>query len=180
MTKETSESPLSGLNFASVKIPSTAWVAPSADVFGNVVLGEQTIVLFQAVLRGDTELIEIGAGSNVQDACILHADPGLPCRIGKNCTLGHRALVHGATVEDDCLIGIGAIVLNGARIGRGSLIAAGALIPEGTVIPPNSVVMGVPGKVVRETTELDRDRIAHAARHYQGCIASYQQRFAPQ
>lgn len=165
------------LNFSSIKIPSTSWVAPSANVFAAVELGERTIILFQVVLRGDTELIEIGAGTNIQDACVLHADPGFPCRIGKNCTLGHRALVHGAAVEDNCLIGIGAIVLNGARIGRGSLIAAGTLIPEGVTIPPNSVVMGVPGKVIRETTETDKSRITHAALHYQGCILSYQREF---
>lgn len=178
MTTKMPKNANSGLNFASVKIPSTSWVAPSADIFGQVNLAERTIVLFQAVLRGDTELIEIGEGTNIQDSCVLHADLGLPCRIGKNCTLGHRALLHGATIEDNCLIGIGAIVLNGAKIGQGSLIAAGALIPEGTVIPPHSVVMGMPGKVIRETTERDKSRIEHAARHYQECIPSYQREFA--
>lgn len=127
-----------------------------------------------AVLRGDTEEITIGAESNIQDGCVLHADPNFPCRIGNRCSLGHRAVVHGAIVEDDCLIGIGAIVLNGAVIGRGSLIAAGALIPEGVQVPPESVVMGVPGKVVRRTTQADLARIQHAAQHYRHSIAAYQ------
>lgn len=159
---------------SAVRPPQNSWIAPSAIVIGRVRLAEHCIVLPTAVIRGDTEEIHIGEGSNVQDGCILHADPQFPCRIGRRCSLGHRAIIHGATVEDDCLIGIGAIVLNGAVIGQGSLIAAGTLIPEGKQIPPGSVVMGVPGKVVRQTTEADQARIRHAAEHYRNSIAAYQ------
>ena len=143
-------------------------------VIGRVRLGEHCIVLPTAVIRGDTEEIQIGEGSNIQDGCILHADPDFPCRIGTRCSLGHRAVVHGATVEDDCLIGIGEIVLNGSVIGAGSLIAAGTLIPEGKRIPPGSVVMGVPGKVIRQTTDADLARIHHAASHYRNSIEAFQ------
>ncbi len=127
---------------------ASAWIAPTATVVGNVHLGEQSSVWFGAVVRGDCESVTIGPRTNVQDLACLHADPGLPCVVGANVTIGHAAIVHGATVEDDCLIGIRATVLNGARVGRGSLIGAAALVTENAVIPPNSLVLGVPGKVV--------------------------------
>ena len=135
---------------------------------GQVRLGARASVWFGAVIRGDTEAIEVGADTNVQDLAILHADPGKPCRLGERVTVGHAAVVHGATVEDDCLIGIRAVVLNGAHVGAGSLVAAGAVIPEGMVVPAGSVVMGVPGKIVRQTTEADRARMTHAWKHYAG------------
>lgn len=147
-------------------IASDAWIAPTATVCGKVRIGERSSVWFSAVIRGDCEWIELGNDVNVQDGAILHADAGIPCRLGDRVSLGHGAIVHGAIVESDCMIGIRATVLNRAVIGSGSLIAAGALIPEGMVVPPGSLVMGVPGKIVREVTERDTARIAHAWQHY--------------
>lgn len=125
------------------------WIAPNAIVLGKVRLGEDASVWFGAVLRGDTELIAIGERSNVQDLCVIHTDSGYPATIGRDCTIGHRAILHGCTIGDNSLIGMGAIVLNGARIGKNCLIGAGALIPERMEIPDNSMVLGMPGKVKR-------------------------------
>lgn len=144
----------------------SAWIAPTATVVGNVHLGEQSSVWFGAVIRGDCEPVTIGPRTNVQDLACLHADPGLPCVVGANVTIGHAAIVHGAIVEDDVLIGIRATILNGARIGKGSLIGAAALVTENAVIPPNSLVLGVPGKVVRQLTEADTERIRRGSQHY--------------
>ena len=150
----------------SQSIHDSVFVAPGAVVLGNVAIGEQSSVWFGSVIRGDTEQITIGNRTNVQDLSVIHADPGLPCTIGDGVTLGHGAIVHGATVENDVMIGIRATVLNGATIGNGSIVAAGALVTEGTQIPPDSLVMGVPGKVVRTVSDAQRERIRHAAAHY--------------
>ena len=131
------------------KIAESAWVAPSADLVGRVVLAEEANIWFGAVLRGDNEEISIGRGSNVQENSVLHTDMGYPLTIGENCTIGHKAMLHGCTIGDGSLIGMGATVLNGAVIGKGCLIGACALITEGKVIPDGSLVMGAPGKVVR-------------------------------
>lgn len=152
---------------------ASAWIAPTATVVGNVHLGEQSSVWFGAVIRGDCESVSIGPRTNVQDLACLHADPGLPCVVGANVTIGHAAIVHGATVEDDCLIGIRATVLNGARIGHGSLIGASALVTENAVIPPNSLVLGVPGKVVRQLTPDDIQRIRRGSQHYVDAAAAF-------
>jgi carbonic anhydrase/acetyltransferase-like protein (isoleucine patch superfamily) len=125
------------------------WIAPTATVIGDVRLGEAASVWFGAVLRGDNELIAIGAGSNVQDLCMIHTDPGFQATIGAGCTIGHRAILHGCTIGDNTLVGMGAIVLNGAMIGRNCLIGASALIPEKKQIPDNSLVLGSPGRIVR-------------------------------
>jgi carbonic anhydrase/acetyltransferase-like protein (isoleucine patch superfamily) len=159
--------------FCGDQIDASVFIAPGAVVLGDVVIGAGSSIWFNDVVRGDTETIRIGRGSNIQDLCVLHADAGVPCNIGDSVTLGHGAIVHGATIEDDCLIGMRAVVLNGAVIGTGSLIAVGAVITEGTRIPPGSVVMGVPGKIVRQVTEKDRERIAHAARHYVDASRQY-------
>jgi carbonic anhydrase/acetyltransferase-like protein (isoleucine patch superfamily) len=143
------------------------WVAPGAVVVGNVEFHDNSSVWFNAVIRGDNERITIGEGSNVQDGCVLHTDPGFPLTIGKNCTIGHMVMLHGCTIGDNSLVGIGAIVLNGAKIGKGCLIGAGALIPEGKEIPDGSLVMGTPGKVVRELNEADQARLAQGAQNYQ-------------
>jgi carbonic anhydrase/acetyltransferase-like protein (isoleucine patch superfamily) len=127
-------------------------------------------VLFHAVIRGDTAPIRIGAGTNIQEAAILHADPGFPCTLGDGVSVAHRAVVHGATVGDGSLIGIGAIVLNGAVIGRECLIGAGAVVPEGAVLPDRSVALGVPAKIRRECTPEDLARVRHAANHYASAI----------
>jgi carbonic anhydrase/acetyltransferase-like protein (isoleucine patch superfamily) len=131
-----------------------------------VTLGAGASVWPKAVIRADSAPIIIGESSNVQDGVVIHVDPGLPCTIGARVAIGHRAIVHGATVEDDCLIAMGAIVLNHVVVGRGSLIGAGAVCREGMVIPPNSLVLGVPGRVVRATDETLRERTAHAVAAY--------------
>ncbi|HEU6453134.1 MAG TPA: gamma carbonic anhydrase family protein [Gemmatimonadaceae bacterium] len=148
------------------EIDPTAFVHDEAIVIGRVHLGARASVWPTAVLRADSEVVRVGAESNVQDGAVLHADPGFPAIVGDRVAIGHRAIVHGATVEDDCLIGMGAIVLNGARVGRGSLIGAGAVCKEGMEIPPDSVVLGVPARVVRETTPEMRERIAKTVRAY--------------
>ena len=140
-----------------VTVPANGrfWVADNAVLTGSVVLEEDASVWFGTVARGDNEPIVIGARSNVQDGCVLHADPGFPLTIGSDATIGHRAVLHGCTVGRGTLIGMGAIVLNGATIGEECLVGAGALIPEGKLIPPRSVVLGAPGKLVRPVTEKD-------------------------
>jgi carbonic anhydrase/acetyltransferase-like protein (isoleucine patch superfamily) len=142
------------------------WIAPTAAVIGNVKLARNASVWWQAVLRGDNDPIVVGENSNVQDGCVLHADPGFPLTIGKDVTVGHLAMLHGCTIGDNCLIGIGAVILNGAVIGRNCLIGAKALIPEGKEIPDNSLVMGAPGKVVRQLEARHIERIREAAEHY--------------
>ncbi|MEE2639723.1 MAG: gamma carbonic anhydrase family protein [Planctomycetota bacterium] len=156
-------------------IAESAWLAPGVQVCGEVHLGNSSSVWFNAVVRGDTERISVGNATNIQDLCLVHADAGVPCTIGDRVTLGHAAIVHGATIEDDVMIGIRATVLNGATIGTGSLIAAGALVPENSVIPPHSVVMGIPGKIVRQTTDSDQRRIRHAAEHYVQAAIAYRE-----
>lgn len=143
-----------------------SWVADSATVIGDVVLEDQASIWFGAVLRGDNERIHIGRGSNVQDGSILHVDPGFPLTLGVEVSIGHLVMLHGCTVGDGTLIGIGAVVLNGAKIGEGCLIGANALITEGKEIPPRSVVMGSPGKVVREVGDADLERIRRPAQSY--------------
>lgn len=135
------------------EIDEAAWIAPTATVIGRVKLEAEVSIWYNAVLRGDSDQITIGARSNIQDGCVLHADPGFPLTVGAGVSVGHNAILHGCTVGDDVLVGMGATVLNGAVIGAGSLIAANALIPEGAQIPPGSLVAGVPGKVRRELSE---------------------------
>lgn len=138
------------LGEVSPQLAEEAWVADSADVIGNVHMAAGSSVWFGAIVRGDNEPIEIGENSNVQDGAVLHSDPGSPLKIGKGVTLGHQAMVHGCTIGDNSLIGIGATVLNGAIIGKNCLIGAHALITEGKVIPDGSMVVGAPGKIIRE------------------------------
>lgn len=147
-------------------IDPTAFVHPDAFVFGDVTLGARVSVWPTAVIRGDTADIAIGDESNLQDGTIVHADHGIPTTVGRRVAIGHRAIVHGSTVEDDCLIGMGAILLNGVIIGSGSIVGAGAVCREGMRVPPNSLVLGVPGRIVRETTEAERERIAQTVRSY--------------
>jgi carbonic anhydrase/acetyltransferase-like protein (isoleucine patch superfamily) len=150
------------------RVAGSAFVAPSADVIGDVEIGESASVWFQCVLRGDIDQIRIGVSTNIQDGSILHTDTGSPTIIGDWVTVGHRAVIHGCTIEDHCLIGMGAIVLSRVRIGAGSIVAAGALIPEETVIPPRSLYMGVPARFRRELNDTDRAYIdAHAAHYLQ-------------
>jgi carbonic anhydrase/acetyltransferase-like protein (isoleucine patch superfamily) len=147
-------------------IHPTAFIHSAAIVAGNVTLGARVSVWATAVIRGDSDTIEIGDESNIQDGTVVHVDDGVPTRIGKRVGVGHRAIIHGATIEDDCLIGMGAILLNRTRVGSGSIIAAGAVCREGFVVPPNSLVMGVPGRIVRETTAEERERIRQTVDAY--------------
>jgi carbonic anhydrase/acetyltransferase-like protein (isoleucine patch superfamily) len=153
------------------QVDESAWVAPNATVIGRVRLGEQVGIWYSAVLRGDLEDIAIGARTNIQDGCVLHADPGFPLTVGTGVSVGHNAILHGCTVGDDVLVGMGATVLNGAVIGAGCLIAANALIPENAQIPPGSLVAGVPGKVRRELGEAELDRIRLNAAVYRNNLA---------
>lgn len=150
---------ITGIGGREPEIDATAFVASTASVIGGVTLGAGASVWYGAVVRGDVETISVGASSNVQDNCTLHADPGFPVNVGERVSIGHNAVVHGATVEDDCLIGMGATVLNGAVIGAGSLVAAQALVPQGMVVPPGSLVAGVPAKVRRELSEEERQGV---------------------
>lgn len=142
------------------------WIAPSADVIGRVRLRRNASVWFGAVLRGDNEWIEMGEGSNVQDNCVLHTDMGAPLIIGRNCTIGHKAMLHGCTIGDNTLIGMGAIVLNHAKVGRNCLIGAGAVITERKEIPDNSLVVGAPGKVIRVIDAEGAAKILRSAENY--------------
>ncbi|MGC0378674.1 MULTISPECIES: gamma carbonic anhydrase family protein [unclassified Streptomyces] len=148
---------ITGIGGKEPKVDGDVFVAPTASVIGDVTLHAGASVWYGAVLRGDVERISVGASSNVQDNCTLHADPGFPVSVGERVSIGHNAVVHGATVEDDCLIGMGATVLNGAVIGAGSLVAAQALVPQGMRVPPGSLVAGVPAKVRRELSPEERE-----------------------
>ncbi|WP_431299935.1 gamma carbonic anhydrase family protein [Tabrizicola sp. BL-A-41-H6] len=148
-------------------ISVSSWVAPDANIIGRVMLGPDSSVWFGATLRGDTEEIRVGPGSNVQEACVLHTDLGYPLTIGRDCTIGHRATLHGCMIGDGSLIGMGATVLNGARIGAGCLIGAGALITEGKEIPDGALVMGAPGKVIRMLDADARAKLLLSALGYQ-------------
>ena len=147
------------------------WVAPTATLIGKVVMKEDASVWFGAVLRGDNEALIIGARSNVQDGCTLHTDIGYPLEIGADCTIGHNVILHGCEIGDNSLIGMGAVILNGAKIGRNCLIGAKALIPENKIIPDNSLVMGMPGKVVRELDDAATHKLTRSAAGY---VANWQ------
>ncbi|HET9382523.1 MAG TPA: gamma carbonic anhydrase family protein [Streptomyces sp.] len=150
-----------------------AFLAPTSSVLGDVTLRAGASVWYGAVLRGDVEKITVGADSNVQDNCTLHADPGFPVTVGERVSIGHNAVVHGATVEDGCLIGMGATVLNGAVIGAGSLVAAQALVPQGMRVPPGSLVAGVPARVKRELTAEEREGITLNGDMYAGLARTH-------
>ncbi len=150
----------------SPQLDDSAWVAPNATLIGRVTLGAESSVFYGAVLRGDTDQITLGARSNLQDNVVVHCDVGVPTTIGSGVSVGHGAVVHGCTIEDDCLIGMGARVLNGAVIGAGSLVAAGAVVRENDVIPPRSLVAGVPAKVRRELSEDELHSLRANATHY--------------
>ncbi len=149
------------------------WVAPDANLIGKVVLEEGASVWFGCTLRGDNETITVGRGSNVQENCVMHTDMGYPLTIGANCTIGHKAMLHGCTIGEQSLVGMGATILNGARIGRNCLIGAGALIGEGKEIPDGSLVMGMPGKVVRELTAAQVDGLLKSAQSYAARMRVY-------
>lgn len=155
------------------EVHERAWVAPTATLVGGVRLGAGSSVWFGAVLRADSDDITVGTGSNLQDGVVVHVDAGLPVRVGDRVTVGHGAVLHGCTVEDDCLVGMGATVLNGVTVGRGSLVAAGAVLLEGTVVPAGSLVAGVPGRVRRELTPTERDAVAEGTAAYVARAVTY-------
>ncbi|MEU5365093.1 gamma carbonic anhydrase family protein [Streptomyces sp. NPDC005925] len=162
-----------GIGGREPKVDPEAFVAPTASVVGDVTLHAGASVWYGAVLRGDVERISVGANSNVQDNCTLHADPGFPVTVGERVSVGHNAVVHGATVEDGCLIGMGATVLNGAVIGAGSLVAAQALVPQGMRVPAGSLVAGVPARVKRELTAEEREGITLNGDMYAGLARAH-------
>ncbi|MET3495841.1 gamma carbonic anhydrase family protein [Variovorax boronicumulans] len=143
-----------------------AWVADSAQVIGNVQLGENASIWFGAVLRGDNETMTIGRNSNVQDMSMLHSDPGSPLTVGENVTIGHQVMLHGCTIGDNSLIGIQAVVLNNAKIGRNSIVGAGSVVTEGKEFPDNSLIFGSPAKVMRTISDEDAARLRHGSEHY--------------
>jgi carbonic anhydrase/acetyltransferase-like protein (isoleucine patch superfamily) len=155
------------------QIDPTAWVAPTAVLIGNVIVEAGANIWFGAVLRGDNEAITVGAGSNVQENAVLHTDMGFPLTIGANCTIGHKAMLHGCTIEAGSLIGMGATLLNGAKIGAGSLVGACALVTEGKEIAPGSLVMGAPAKVVRELDAAAQARLLKSAEGYRANAARF-------
>ncbi len=163
-----------------VEVRGNAWVAPNATVIGSVVLEEDSSVWFNAVIRGDNDLITIGARSNVQDGSVLHTDEGVRLNVGRDVTIGHMVVLHGCTIGDGTLIGIKSVVLNNARIGRNCLIGANSLITEGKEIPDRSLVVGAPGKVIRQLTDEEVARVMANADHYVRKIALYRDGLRPQ
>jgi len=154
------------LDGVATQLAATSWIADSAEVMGSVTLEDDASVWFGAVVRGDTAHITIGAGSNVQDASVLHADEGLPLTIGRHVTVGHKVMLHGCTIGDESLIGIGAVVLNGAKIGENCLVGAGALVTEGKEFPDGSMIIGSPARAVRTLTPEQIEGLRWSARHY--------------
>lgn len=154
------------LDGKSPQVAPSAWIADSAQVIGNVTLGPDASVWFGCVLRGDTESMSVGEGSNIQDLTVMHADYGMPLTVGKHVTVGHKVMLHGCTIGDESLIGIGAVVLNGARIGKNCLVGAGSLVTEGKEFPDGSMIMGTPARVVRQLTPEQIEGLRNSARHY--------------
>lgn len=151
---------------ASPEVAESAWVAPGAYVIGRVHLGEESSVWYGAVLRGDTEPIRVGARTNIQDGCVLHADPGYPAVVGEGCVIGHKAIIHGCEIGDNCLVGMNATILNGAKIGAGSIVAAGAVVPENREFPSRSLIVGIPAKRVGEVSEEQAADVERGVRTY--------------
>ena len=158
-----------------VKNKGENWIASNATIIGDVTLEKNTSIWFNATLRGDVENIHIGEGSNVQDGSVLHTDPGYPLKIGKNVTIGHLVMLHGCSVDNNSLIGIGAVILNNAKIGKNCIIGAKALIAENNEIPDNSLVVGIPGKIIRQTTKEEIKLIEENAIRYQKNWKKYQE-----
>lgn len=165
-TTNAREALIRGYQDAQPTIDPTAWLAPTATVIGAATLAAESSVFYGAVVRADMDRVELGSSSNLQDNVVVHTDTGFPTLIGNGVSVGHLSVVHGCSIDDDVLIGMGSTILNGASIGSQSLIAAGTVVLEGTVIPPRSLVAGVPGKVRRELTDAEVDKVTDNARHY--------------
>ena len=155
------------------QIDTNAWIAPGVVIRGDVTIQEESSVWFGAVIRGDTEAVQIGRRTNIQDTCVIHADPGFPCQIGNEVTMGHGAIAHGALIGDRAMIGIRAVVLNGAEIGEGALVAAGALVKEGQKIPAGKLAVGVPARVIADVSNEQTERIRMSAVHYVSAATAY-------
>ena len=166
--------PVYQLGEKSPKIGENAWIAPNATVIGDVRLGQNTSIWWGATLRGDNDPITIGDNTNIQDGSVLHTDEGVPMQIGRDVTVGHLVMLHGCTVGDGSLIGIGSVILNRAVIGKGCIVGANTLIPEGKVFPDKVLIVGSPGKVVRELSDEDVERLKKSAEHYVDNAARYQ------
>lgn len=173
MTRPTDGPLVIGFGGRDPHVHERAWLAPTATLIGGVHLGAHASVWFGAVLRADNDDITLGAESNLQDNVVVHVDAGFPVRVGERVTVGHGTVLHGCTVQDDCLVGMGATVLNGVTVGRGSLVAAGTVLLEGTTVPPGSLVAGVPGKVRRELTAAERAAIAAGTADYVARARAY-------
>lgn len=160
--------PIYGLGDREPEVPPSDrfWVAPDAHLIGTIAIGDDVGIWFGAVLRGDNEMITVGAGSNVQEGCVLHADNGFPLTIGEGCTIGHRAVLHGCTIGENCLVGMGAIILNGAHIGADCLVGAGSLVTEGKKFPNGSLIVGSPAKVIRLLDDAEIQSLREAAEDY--------------
>ena len=155
------------------QVATEAWIAPGSHVIGEVVISARASVWFGAVLRGDNECVSLGEGANIQENCVLHTDPGYPLSVGANCTIGHKAILHGCTIGKNTLVGMGATILNGAVIGDNCLIGAGALVTEGKVIPDGSLVVGAPGKVIRSLDAKTIAKLTESGQHYQRRAAQF-------
>jgi carbonic anhydrase/acetyltransferase-like protein (isoleucine patch superfamily) len=177
MEREGTAMPIHAFRDYHPQIDPTAYIADDAQVIGNVILGPNVSVWFNAVLRGDNDRIVVGAGSNIQDGSIIHVDEGVPCIIGAGVVMGHRAILHGCQVGEECLIGMGAIVLNQAHLGPGCIVGAGAVVPEGKVFPPRALLLGVPAKVVRVVTDQELINIRASAARYARLAAMYKAEF---
>jgi len=167
------------LELPTPRIDPTAFVAPGAHLHGDVELGPAVVVMFGVVMRAELDRIAVGAETNIQDNAVLHADEGVPCTVGRRVTIGHAAVVHGATVGDSCLIGIGAIVLNGSTLGEGAWLAAGSVLPEGKTIPPWTLAVGTPARPIRELTEAEIARQVLGVDTYQRFAAAYRRALSP-
>jgi len=160
------------------RIAPTAFIAPSAVIVGDVEIGEEASIWFGVVIRGDTEAVRIGARSNVQDNTVIHSDEGAPTIIGADCSVGHAAILHGATIGDGALVGMGATLLNRARVGAGAILAAGSLLPEGKAIPDGQLALGSPARIVRAVTDEERERMRNGLAHYLAYARDYRSNIA--
>ncbi len=171
--------PIFALGDKQPQLGDDTWIAPNATIIGDVRLGDQASVWWNATLRGDNDPIHIGANTNIQDGSVLHTDEGIPMHIGSNVTVGHLVMLHGCTVGDGSLIGIGSVILNRAVIGKGCIVGANTLIPEGKVFPDHVLIVGSPGKVVRPLTEEEVARLRHSAAHYVANASRYRTSLQP-
>lgn len=162
-----------------IEDPENTWIAESAEVIGKIILKKKASIWFGSVLRGDNDLISIGEGTNIQDMSVVHTDKGIQVSIGKNCTIGHKAIIHGCQIENNCLIGMGSIIMNNAHIGKNSIVGAGSLVTQGKIFPERSLIMGNPARVVRELSDDEVNNILRSAEHYYRNAMHFKQNLKP-